>query len=83
MKVSIEQAIAKAQEMVSADQYGKVFHLGMDRRVVAKDWKGQRTYINVMCYTLAGNYKGRYDCGYVDTATGEYVSNQYTDVALF
>lgn len=54
-------------------------HLGLDRKLVTKVWeKGEksRTYINVYCYTGAGNYKGKYELGYIDNVTGEYVPGE-------
>lgn len=80
MKVTKEEAIKKAEEMMYNDYR---IHAGVERKVVAKDWNEKRTYINIYCYSLAGNYKGKYDCGYIDIASGEYVTNQYTQIALF
>ena len=61
----------------------KYIHFGIDRIVVANEWKKnghERTYLNINCYSLAGNYKGQYKCGYVDMITGEYVVGRYDDV---
>ena len=81
MKKTVEECIAKANELMENGDYR--IHLGIDRRAIAKEWNGQRVYINIYCYTASGNYKGKYDCGYVDKATGEYVTTRYTDVDLF
>lgn len=54
-------------------------HLGLERKLVTKVWeKGEksRTYINVYCYTGAGNYKGKYELGYIDNVTGEYIPGE-------
>lgn len=53
--------------------------LGLERKLVTKVWdKGEksRTYINVYCYTGAGNYKGKYELGYIDNVTGEYIPGE-------
>lgn len=75
-----ETAIAKAQEWAVSGDYR--IHAGVDRKVVVKDWKGEREYINIYCYSAAGAYKGKYDCGYIDKVTGEYTTNQYTEIDL-
>ena len=76
----VAKAIARAEEMMYDDYR---IHYGVERKAVAKEWKGERIYINIYCYSLAGNYKGKYDCGYVEKATGEYKTNQYTQIELF
>ena len=56
---------------------------GIDRQVVEKYWEKnghKRMYLTINCYTLAGNSKGQYKCGYVDMVTGEYVVGKYDDV---
>ena len=83
MKVTVEKAIAKAEQMMYEDSR---FHAGVERKAVAKEWEkngAKRTYINVYCYSLMGNYKGSYKCGYVDMLTDEYVCTKYDDVNLF
>lgn len=57
--------------------------LGMERKVSVKKWEkngSKRMYLNIDCYTLAGNYKGQYKCGYVDMVSGNYVVGKYDDV---
>lgn len=83
MKITKEMAIEKAERMIAEDTGKRTFHLGMENKVVVKDWNGQRDYINVYCYTLNGRYVGKYDCGYIDKASGEYVTTKYTQIALF
>lgn len=81
MKKTIEECIARAEELIANSD--PRLHAGMVRRAVSREWQGNRTYINIYCYSLAGNYKGKYDCGYVDMATGEYTTNRYTEINLF
>lgn len=79
MKMTITEAIAKAQELAYKDYH---IHAGVERKAVAKDWEGKRTYINIYCYTMNGRYVGKYDCGYIDKETEEYVTTKYTEVDL-
>lgn len=55
-------------------------HAGMERKVVTKEWEKEdkkRTYIKIYCYSLGGkNYKGKYECGYLDNVTGAYVPGE-------
>ena len=78
MKITKEQAIAKAESIMYSDYH---IHAGVERKVVAKEWNGKRIYIAIYCYSLAGNYKGKYDMGYIaiDNAgdtEGEYVADK-------
>lgn len=78
----IDKAIEIANEMAYSDYH---INAGTDRRAVSKLWENngqKRTYINIVCYTYAGNYKGRYNCGYIDNITGEYVYTKYDEVNL-
>ncbi len=65
-------------EMAEDRMYSsKYINAGIERKVVAKDWEKDgksRTYIKINCYSLAGNYKGSYDCGYWDNVASEYVA---------
>ena len=79
MKLEIAEALERAQKMAYTDYH---IHTGVERKAVAKDWNGKRTYINILCYSAAGNYKGKYDCGYIDAETKEYVATKYTEVDL-
>ena len=80
MKATKEEAIKRAEEMMYTDYR---IHAGVERKAVAKEWKEKRIYISIYCYSLAGNYKGKYDCGYINKDTGEYETNQYTQINLF
>lgn len=83
MKVTVEQALEKANEMAYSDYH---IHAGTERKAVAKEWeKGDlhRNYIKIYCYTLNGRYKGSYSCGYVDMVSGEYVYTSKDEVNLF
>lgn len=80
IKDAVEKAVRKAQEWANSGDYR--IHAGIDRKAIAKEWKGKRVYINIFCYSAAGNYKGKYDCGYIDMENGEYITNQYTDINL-
>lgn len=81
----LAECVKKAEEAAYAPynraSYNKTCTLGAERKVVVKNWRGKRTYININCYSPAGNYKGRYDCGYIDIETGAYVKG--TDIDLF
>lgn len=84
MTITKAEAIKRAEEIMYNDYR---IHAGVERKVVTKTWKDSRIYINIYCYTLAGNYKGKYDLGYIeltdkDAESGEYVA-KYADVALF
>lgn len=77
----IEKAIGKATEMAHSSIYVTA---GMDRRVTTKEWEKdgeKRTYIKINCYTLAGNFKKSYDCGYVDN-NDKYVFTKYAEINL-
>ncbi len=80
IEMKVQEAIKRAEQHLTGDYR---IHAGVERKVVAKDWNDKRIYINIYCYSLAGNYKGKYDCGYIDKATGEYVTTQYTDLDLY
>lgn len=80
MKMTVEEAISRANTMGRSGDYH--INAGVERRAVAKEWKGERQYINLYCYSLAGNYKGKYDCGYIDIQSGEYIANKYTEIDL-
>lgn len=82
MKTSVEKFVELAENRMYNDYN---IHAGIDRRVSTKEWEKdgkKRTYITIQCYTLAGNYKGSYKCGYVDMVSGEYVATKYDDVDL-
>lgn len=75
--ISTEDAVKRLEDLA----YGSI-HLtkGVDRRVAVKHWERgdkSRDYLKVYCYSLAGNPKGTYDCGYVDCNSGEYVPGYY------
>jgi hypothetical protein len=83
MKVTVEMAIEKANEMAYNDYR---IHAGIDRKATSKEWeKGdqRRAYIKINCYTLNGKFKGSYDCGYVDLNTDEYVFPASAEIELF
>lgn len=76
----IETLKSNLEEMAYSCDY---IHAGIKRDVVAKEWSkngNKRTYLNINCYSMAGNYKGQYKCGYVDMVTGEYVVTKYDEV---
>ena len=76
----VEELVKNMEEMA----YGNIhIHAGVDRKVVTNLWKKddkERTYIDIKCYSNAGNLKGTYKCGYVDMVTGEYVCGAYDHV---
>lgn len=83
-EAKVKKAVEIAEERMYEDYR---ITLGTDRRVKAKRWENasknaDRTYINIQCFTGAGNYKGSIDCGYIDNNTNEYVTNQYTKIDL-
>ena len=76
----IDQLVQNMEEMKNSDYH---IHAGVDRKVSTKLWEKddkRRTYININCYSLCGNFKGSYKCGYVDMVSGEYVCTKYDDV---
>lgn len=79
-KQQVMELAAKLVERTDASDGWKTgMKLGLERKLVTKVWdKGEksRTYINVYCYTCAGNYKGKYELGYIDNVTGEYVPGE-------
>lgn len=82
--MSKQQVMELAAKLVDRSEYLEDgwktgMHLGLERKLVTKVWdKGEksRTYINVYCYTGAGNYKGKYELGYIDNVTGEYIPGE-------
>ena len=61
----------------------KYINLGINRVAVVKKWvngDARRMYLNLNCYTMNGRYKGRYNAGYVDLITGEYILSKYDDI---
>lgn len=82
MKITVEQITKMAEDRMYRDYQ---INAGTERKVSTKVWeKGdkKRTYITIQCFSLAGNFKGSYKCGYVDMTTGEYVSTKYDDIDL-
>lgn len=78
----IKKALDKANEMAYNDYH---ISLGMDRKASSKLWEKEdksRTYIKINCYTLNGNFKGSYKCGYIDNKTETYVFEQNDEVNL-
>lgn len=76
----VETLKANLEDMLYGNTY---IHAGMERKVQAKLWEkagNKRMYLNINCYSLAGNYKGQYKCGYVDMLTGKYVLTKWDDV---
>lgn len=83
MDMSKQQVMELAAKLVErtddSDGWKTGMKLGLERKLVTKVWdKGEksRTYINVYCYTGAGNYKGKYELGYIDNVTGEYIPGE-------
>ena len=80
--MTVERALEIANEKAYSDYH---INKGIERKSVAKKWEKDtrsRTYISIQCYTLAGNFKGAYDCGYIDNNTEEYVVTSSTTVDL-
>lgn len=79
-----EDIIETLKSNLESMLYGnKYITAGIDRIVEVKSWEKEgkkRTYLNIRCYSAAGNYKGQYKCGYVDMLTGEYVATKWDDV---
>jgi hypothetical protein len=80
MKMTVEEAIKKANDFMAQDN-GHYIHLGMERKVVARERDDKKTYIRIDCYTLNGKYKGNYKCGSIDK-DGNYSVNAYDEVNL-
>ena len=83
-KEKMENLTAKLVENLNKMKYND-YHInaGVEREVTTKIWEknGQkREYLKIVCYTLAGNYKGTYDCGYVDLVANEYACTKYSDI---
>ena len=82
MKTTVADVIAAAEARMYNDY---VINAGAEREVSTKEWEKdgkKRTYITIRCYSLAGNFKGSYKCGYVDMVSGEYVATKYDDIDL-
>lgn len=79
MKMTINEAIRRAEEMLKTDK--RLLHEGAEE-IDAKEWKGKRIYINAKCFTLNNRYKGKIDMGYIDMESGEYVATRYTEIDL-
>lgn len=69
-----KQMIDKMTSIAETILYGyKYVHAGQERIVKTRRQQDSRTYISIQCFTLAGKFKGSYDCGYVDHANCTYV----------
>ena len=82
MTMTIETAIQTANELANSDYH---INAGSTREASYKIWEKdgkKRAYIKIYCYTLAGAYKGAYDCGYIDMVTMQYVHTKYDAVNL-
>lgn len=80
--MTVEQLVKLAENRMYNDYR---IHAGIERKVNVKTWEKdgkKRAYITIQCYTMAGNYKGAYKCGYLDKVTGEYVFTKYDDIDL-
>ena len=80
--MEIEKAIEIANKKAYSDYR---INAGIERKASSKVWeKGdqKREYIKINCYTLNGKFKGKYDCGYVDMITGEYVFTDRDEINL-
>lgn len=58
-------------------------HAGMERHATSKIWEKnnqKRAYLAINCFSLSGNFKGSYKCGYVDMLTNSYVCGRYDEV---
>lgn len=79
-KQQVMELAAKLVERTEASDGWKTgMKLGLERKLVTKVWDNgekSRTYIKVYCYTGAGNYKGKYELGYIDNVTGEYIPGE-------
>lgn len=79
-KQQVMELAAKLVERTDASDGWKTgMKLGLERKLVTKVWDNgekSRTYIKVYCYTGAGNYKGKYELGYIDNVTGEYIPGE-------
>ena len=78
MIITREDALKRAEELMYSNYH---IHAGVERKAVAKEWNGKRIYISIYCYTLTGNYKGKYDMGYIainkpGETSGEYVADR-------
>ncbi len=76
----IEELTSNLRYMADND-----YHIndGIIREVISKNWKktgNDRTYFSIRCYTLSGNLKREYKCGYFDNVAKQYVVSKYDDV---
>lgn len=76
----VDKLVKNLEEML----YGNIYiHAGVERVVTANLWEKnghKRMYLAIKCYSLAGNHKGTYKCGYVDMLTDQYVCGKWDDV---
>ena len=71
--MTYEEIIGKLDSMLYKSKH---LHWGVDREIMVKHWEKDgksREYIKVRCYSLMGNWKGDYECGYWDNVAGCYV----------
>lgn len=69
-EMGIEETVkANLEKMMYSDYH---IHAGVEREVATRKNNG-KTFFVIKCFSLAGNYKGQYKCGYIVDATGEYV----------
>lgn len=84
VETTLQKAVKKAQALIDSNDYRLTW--GVDREVKTFETTQngeERVYIGIRCYTMAGNYKGNYKCGYIVKATDEYVSGRYDKFNLF
>lgn len=83
-KTEAEQLVEKLEENLESILYGNIYiHAGISREVSANLWEKngkKRMYLDIRCYSLAGNHKGTYKCGYVDMLTNQYTCSKWDDV---
>lgn len=83
VKQAVEKYVSIAKQAIeSGFAYRHYLGCTSDAEVVTKEWNGKRVYINAIRRTLRGRTTNKFDLGYIDTETAEYVATRYTEMNL-
>lgn len=77
----IEEMLKENLEKMMYNDYH--INAGIEREVKINIWgKGgkKRAYLEIVCFTLNGRYKGKYKAGCVDLVANEYVTTKYDEI---
>lgn len=84
----VKKAMKRLEEMLRENLENMMYNdyhinAGVEREAKISIWeKGdkKRAYLEIVCFTMNGRYKGKYKAGYVDLVTNEYVTTKYDEI---